>query len=421
MCCDLFAYSIGVNVVAYFDAQNSTIRHVQCIWKIPVSSSTKKCTFCKMYRDNVLRSGLSRMLKQQEDDGKLCATNSHVNYRYLNTPEKMERMQNLHTMIRLNIKRIYQLQNQLDKIIKVDGVQIDETLNKDFLALASKHQEKVSAEDETFSSVFWQQQVKASSVKSPKGMRWHPAMIRWCLYLHHKSSGCYSTLRDSGVIQLPSERTLRDYRHSSPSTAGFSKATDLDLLEAIEQQKPRQLAKYVNIILDEMYVKEGLFFDKHSGRLVGYADLGEVNNMLSDYEQQFNSLGRTPRPLSKCMLVFMIRGLFTSLKYPYIQFPAASTKGADIFPLIRQAIKHLTRLGLCVISITCDGASDNRRMFYMHDPSSDLCYKTLNIYRDDFKEIFFISDPPHLIKTIRNCFARGKLWVSDCFPSVARH
>ena len=138
--------------------------------------------------------------------------------------------------------------------------------------------------------------------------------------------------------------------------------------------------------------------------------------MLSDYEQQFNSSGRTPRPLSKCMLVFMIRGLFTSLKYPYIQFPAASTKGADIFPLIRQAIKHLTRLGLCVISITCDGASDNRRMFYMHDPSSDLCYKTLNIYRDDFKEIFFISDPPHLVKTIRNCFVQGKLWVSDCFP-----
>jgi len=87
-------------------------------------------------------------------------------------------MQNLHTVIRLNRKRIYQLQNQLDKIIKVDSVQIDEALNKDFLALISKHQEKISAEDETFSSVFWQQQVKASSVKSPKGMRWHPAVIR---------------------------------------------------------------------------------------------------------------------------------------------------------------------------------------------------------------------------------------------------
>lgn len=157
MYCDLFQYSIGMNVVAYFDAQNSTIRHVQCIWKIPVSSTTKKCTFCRKYRDNVLRSALSRMLKQQEDDdrtGKLCGINSHANYRYLNTPEKMVRMQNLHTMIHLNRKRIYQLQNQLEKIIKVDGVQIDEALNKDFLALASKHHEKVSAEDETFHPCF---------------------------------------------------------------------------------------------------------------------------------------------------------------------------------------------------------------------------------------------------------------------------
>ena len=111
------------------------------------------------------------------------------------------------------------------------------------------------------------------------------------------------------------------------------------------------------------------------------------------------------------MLVFMVRGLFTSLKFPYVQYPASSTKGTDIFPLVRQAVKHLTRLGLCAVSITCDGASDNRKMFAMHDQSSSLCYKTTNVYRDDLQRMFFISDPPHLIKTIRNCFARGKLWV----------
>ena len=63
------------------------------------------------------------------------------------------------------------------------------------------------------------------------------------------------------------------------------------------------------------------------------------------------------------MPMFMMRGLFTSLKFPHIQFPIASTKGSDIFPLVRQAIKHLTRLGLVVTTITCDGASDNHKMF----------------------------------------------------------
>ena len=117
--------------------------------------------------------------------------------------------------------------------------------------------------------------------------------------------------------------------------------------------------------------------------LVGYADLGEINNLLLDYEQQYNDSGRMPRPLAKCMLVFMVRGLFTSLKFPYVQFLAASTKGADIFPLLKQAIKHLTKLELCVVSVICDGASDNHRMISMHNPDSKLSYKTVNVYSDE--------------------------------------
>ena len=162
-----------------------------------------------------------------------------------------------------------------------------------------------------------------------------------------------------------------------------------------------------------MYVKEGLYFNKHSGEVIGFSDLGELNNLLADYKQQLSSTEITPRPLGKCMLMFMVRGLFTSLKFPYVQFPTASTKGSDIFPLVRQAIKHLTRLGLVVTTITCDGASDNRKMFSMFNSKQTLSYKTINVFSEHRKEVFFIADPPHLLKTIRNCFARGKLWVCN--------
>ena len=95
------------------------------------------------------------------------------------------------------------------------------------------------------------------------------------------------------------------------------------------------------------------------------------------------------------MLVFMIRRLFTSLKFPYIQYPAASVKEEHIFPLMRQVIKHLTVLGLRVMTITCDRVSDNRKMFAMFNSDADLSYKTVNVYTKDRDEIFFISDPPH--------------------------
>ena len=395
-------------MVAYYDYQQRTIRHVQCPVKIPKIGNTKRCTCCKSHRDNVLHSSLSRLLKQGDKQQQArCSIDSHVNYRYLTTPEKVDRMHRLHNAVRVSKRKISDLQGQLDKAIKIDGVRLDECTSNGLLSVLNNHQQT----SETFSTIFWQQQLKAASIKDKRGMRWHPAMIRWCLYLHHKSSGCYATLRNSSVLTLPSDRTLRNYRHSSSSRAGFSKETDLELFEAIAQQKPKHLAKYVGLTLDEMHVKEGLFFDKHTGSLVGYSDLGEVNNLLSDYEQQLMSLRTAPRPMAKLMLVFMVRGLFTSLKFPYVQFPAASTKGGDIFPLVRQAIKHLTRLGLCVMTITCDGASDNRRMFAMFNDKAALSYKTNNVYSEDNSQIFFISDPPHLVKTIRNCFARGKLWV----------
>ena len=179
-------------------------------------------------------------------------------------------------------------------------------------------------------------------------------------------------------------------------------------------QKPEHLAKYVGIILDQMYVKESLVFDKHTGSLTGYADLGEVNNLFTELEEEKKS-GTPKWPLAKCILVFMIRGLFTSLKFPYVHFPASSTKGPELYPILRKVIARLTRLGLEVLTVTCDGASENRLLFSLHDENNDkTAYKIKNVYAKRSSSIFFISDPSHLIKTIRNCFSRGKLWVCVC-------
>ena len=350
------------------------------------------------------------MLSRQEKDVDPCATSSHVNFRYLNTPEKLQRMRNLAQLIRAKDKTISDLRKKIDSILKADSVIVDESTHNDLLAIMSA-QKDISSE-ENFRSIFWQQQLKAAKLRNKKSMRWHPAMIRWCLYLHHRSSGCYATLRDSGVITLPSERTLRDYRHCFTADFGFSASSDHQLFEAVKSQTPSHLSKYVTIVMDEMYIKAGLVFNKASGALVGFHDLGDVNNLFGDMERDLKN-PNSRRPLAKVMLVFMIRGLFTPMKFPYIQFAAASTKGATLFPLFRQVVFRLTRLGLRVVAVTCDGASDNRRLFSLHDITCKMVYKTRNVYCKDKSTIFFFSDPPHLIKTIRNCFQRGKLWVSS--------
>ena len=68
------------------------------------------------------------------------------------------------------------------------------------------------------------------------------------------------------------------------------------------------------VIIDKMYIKEGLVFDKHTGSLT---DLDDVGNLLAEYEQQQSGGGSTTFrcPVAKCMIVFMVRGLIPFHQY----------------------------------------------------------------------------------------------------------
>ena len=81
-------------------------------------------------------------------------------------------------------------------------------------------------EDSTWGSgnelmeLFWQEQKKAFSI-SAKGMRWHPMMIRFAIYLQFQSPRAYQALKDTGVLRLPNKSTLRDYTNVIQPKSGF--------------------------------------------------------------------------------------------------------------------------------------------------------------------------------------------------------
>lgn len=118
-------------------------------------------------------------------------------------------------------------------------------------------------------------------------------------------------------------------------------------------------------------------------------------------------------PLANSMLVVMIRGLFSSLRFPYAQFPCSSMQGHQLYDLFWEAVGRLERCGFNVLACTCDGLSVNRRFFRLHG-AGRLVHKVLNPYASDDRYLFFFSDPPHLVKTVRNCWSSNKrlMWVS---------
>ena len=270
--------------------------------------------------------------------------------------------------------------------------------------------------ENSFEILFWEQQQKALNCKDSKQMRWRPLMIKWCLYLRHLSRKAYETISLSGCIRLPSQRTLRDYTHHIKLCVGFSTAVDRELIRAAELQHCPDFKKNVALIMDEMYVKEDLVYDKTSGELIGFTDVGDINTHLLEFQAQVE-VGSEPHGLAKSVLVFMVRGLFSSLEFPYAQFPLATTTGDLMFSLLWEAISRLELCGAKVQAVTADGASPNRRLFKIHTPfrSSVIKHKVKNPCAHDGRDLYFISDPPHLLKTIRNCMASRarRLWVSS--------
>ena len=64
------------------------------------------------------------------------------------------------------------------------------------------------------------------------------------------------------------------------------------------------------------------------------------------------SEGPDDKPLAKSMMTFMVRGLFTSLQFPYAQFPCPSISGELLFDPFWEAVYRLERCGFKVSFIT---------------------------------------------------------------------
>ena len=161
-------YNAGTTMVAYFDQYYSTIRHVHCHKTLPGNSRSTRCGPCRAYR-HVLRSSLDRLQKNQEPDSLALRCDP---------PEKFERLQNMHKLIRKQSKQIAQLQKSLDKFIQTNGILVNDNLNQDLLNIMNTHTSAVLTAEDQFKSLFWQQQMKASLCKSKNGVRWNPAIIR---------------------------------------------------------------------------------------------------------------------------------------------------------------------------------------------------------------------------------------------------
>ena len=303
-----------------------TIRHHQCTI---VQEQGVKCSACSSYRKSL------QLLSKYHAEPFAKDISKKTNHRFLSKPTLINEVSILRAAVYEKDRKIEYLQ----KMIAADNraISLDDNEHNDMLGIMRAHHDTIikSYPEDSFQRIFWNGQYMAVQAKSPNGFRWNPAIIKWCIYLCHKSSSAYELLRKTKILHLPSHRTLRQCSNALDSSSGFSNELDEQLFCDAKVSSLQEFQKYVGLVGDEMYIKEGLVYDKSTGKLVGYCDIGNINNHLLLLEKEYmeNDAEHRKATLAKTMMMLMVRGLFTDFEFPYASFPTGNLTGEQLVPI----------------------------------------------------------------------------------------
>ena len=158
--------------------------------------------------------------------------------------------------------------------------------------------------------------------------------------------------------------------------------------------------------MDKMKIQSNLVFDKYSGELIGFVDLGDP---MTNYA----SLGEED-VMATHALAFFVRGMCSDLKHVIAYYFTENVTSYQIMSMFWKAVGVLElSLNLWVIAAVNDGAPPNRKFFELHsqcmgDVDGDVIYKVHNVFATT-RLIYFFADACHLMKTARNCLYNSGL------------
>jgi len=304
----------------------------------------------------------ARLKKKLESKDERTASSSHTNIRYLTSEEKNSRIRNLQYDRKAALVKVVRMTCTIKDMIKKEGITLNEEHEKDISEIVCNSEPNF--EPDTPQWLLWQQQKEQASKKDARGMRWHPLIIRWCLSIYHTSPKAYRQMTSKKLqfIKLPHINTLKKFSSFTTPAAGFN----VDIIQRlIVDSKIDEIPDYkknVSIIFDEMRIKSDLVFRQSTGQLVGFTDLGDINNELRSFDAQVSE-DENRTDFATYILVYMVRGIFSNLIYPFGYFASLGFNAGELYPCTMLAIDVLDSIGFNVRALVSDGASPNRKFF----------------------------------------------------------
>ncbi|KAJ1524634.1 hypothetical protein ONE63_011118 [Megalurothrips usitatus] len=382
-----------------------TFRSLEC--SMLVKSSKWRCVSCAKLAVPLRRRAAAFA---QEERSKFTPNQN------LTEDQKLKKLEELRREINNSRKKLTRGQERMQELIQKKGVSVDQQLSGILTGILDNSEKVTPAQ-----AIFLQQQVKASQQKNAAGMRWHPTMIRLALSIHLTSPAAYQLMRDTGMIKLPCSRTLFDYSHAKPTAEGIDRgvleklANKVEVLcnKVNEKTGKREVHKKYHVLMaDEMYISQNLIFQKSSGKMIGFTSLDEVDSELKKMEHQLHNPDKElEETIASRVNVYMVKGVTNGLKDVVATYAVGNMSAVQMKIWTWQVIGALERSGICVIAFVCDGSSINRTFIQSHKPATPhpmgLVFDTVNKCARG-RKLFFLSDVPHLLKTIRNCLLNSR-------------
>ncbi|KAK3907953.1 Transposable element P transposase [Frankliniella fusca] len=358
--------------------------------------------------------------------------------------KKLRRMEKKEEMIKEKLEQKRKQKNNSIRNLKTSKYKLQEKIKRyrkkiaDAMEACRKTKKEVldkaikslpEAQQEAVRSIF-----DASHRKGPRGRRYTIEWVYECMLMRIKSPVLYAHIRKHKILVIPSETTIKRYLKNYTGTYGFQASLFEMLSQKGKEMSPQK--KRGVILIDEMKLTAGTYFDLEALKVGGFVDFGAGDlsafgdEKVEAYEaavgqlpggdpqetaerrQQRNSMKKGTRGehLGDHALVVM----FQPFQGAWVQNLACFlTKGAasedELTKIVLEAIILLENSGFLVDGVVTDGATWNRSMWTRFGVSESNPSSVHPCDSNPDRRLFFFSDYPHLLKCMRNCLASKKI------------
>lgn len=224
----------------------------------------------------------------------------------------------------------------------------------------------------------------------------------FCITHFFYSPKAYEYLRTTFNSNLPAARTIRSWFSSIDSSPGFTDAAFDALRQRAEEANSKQKDLLVGLIMDEVSIRQHSQYDLNKKKFIGHNDAGNLNSKTDDGKDLCT-------PIAKDALVLMVSGINNEFKIPIAYFLTTGLTATEKAFIMDQALYKLKAIGVKVVSFTFDGAKSNiaAAQFLGADFKMEKPY--FENPHDKGNNVYFVLDPPHMLKLARNCLGNKKI------------